>query len=265
MEMVAAAKLRRYQGLLGQSRAYAAELSSIVGNLMQTNLSLRHPFFETRRVERALAILIASDSGLCGSYHVNLFETLKVFLDARLGPVSFLAVGRQGENYLKRNRHETLLSLVVPKPQEIGRAAQIISEMAGEKFMAGEIDCVFLIYTEFISSTSYRSVAEQFLPLSLERSEKKSRSLSFGYLLEPSANRVMETLIPHFFKIKIEHALKQALVAEQISRMIAMKQATENAGDMIGALTQLRNKARQSSITKELIEIVTGFRAQQES
>lgn len=263
MEMVAASKLKKYQDLLGQTRIYAAELDRILKRLITATTSYTHPFFEKREVSKNFAIFVTSDSGLCGSYNSNLFQTIEKFAVSHREPNYFFTLGKQGNAYLKRKRFNLSGELAIPRPSEISNVVQAIIERAKKAFLEKEADRVFLIYTDFVSMASYKPVAVQLLPLEGLEVGEKDNAQTNDYIFEPSAEEILNELIPHFLELKVGQAVKGALVSEQISRMMAMRQATDNAIEMIDSLTLQRNKARQASITKELIEIVSGSKALQ--
>jgi len=261
MEMVAAAKLKKYQDLLGQTRAYGAQLERMLRQLIGATPDFRHPFFEVREPKNNLVFLIASDSGLCGSYNYNLFQTAERFLREQQIANSFFSIGRQGLGFIKRRRFQIVGDLSVPRPQEIQTTVKTIIERSSSLFIEGKFDRIYLIYTQFFSMGSYKPTVDLLLPLEPPKStgEKKSEE---RYILEPSAEVILNQMIPSYLELKVEQAVKEALVSEQVSRMMAMRQATDNATEMIDALTLARNKARQANITKELIEIVSGSKAQ---
>ncbi len=263
MEMVAASKLKKYQDLLGQTRLYAGELRRILGKVSTQVKSFNHPLFDVREPENILVFLLTSDSGLCGSYNFNLLQTTEAFLGSRKENVSCFSIGRQGLGYFKRKNRNVVGEIGIPRPTEIKKAAAAILDAAKNEFLNKKVDQVYLIYTEFISMSSYKPKVEQLLPLQEIPSEKSEKNSDKDYILEPAAERILEVMIPHFLELKVEQSLKEALVSEQLSRMMAMRQATDNAKEMIDSLTLQRNKARQASITKELIEIVSGSKAQQ--
>lgn len=263
MEMVAASKLKKYQDLLGQTRAYSAELRRILGKVSTQVKSFNHPLFDVREPKNILVFLITSDSGLCGSYNFNLIQASEGFLSSHKENIACFSIGRQGLGYLKRKNYQVAGEIGIPRPQEIKQASQSILEAAKSRFLDKKVDQVYLIYTEFISMASFKPKVEQLLPLQEIPSEKSEISSDKDYILEPSAERILEVMIPHFLELKVEQSLKEALVSEQLSRMMAMRQATDNATEMIDSLTLQRNKARQAAITKELIEVVSGSRAQQ--
>ncbi|PIQ85515.1 MAG: ATP synthase F1 subunit gamma [Candidatus Omnitrophica bacterium CG11_big_fil_rev_8_21_14_0_20_45_26] len=262
MEMVSAAKLRRYQALLGQARAYAVELERILKNLITSAPSFQHPLFEKREVKRVAGILISSDSGLCGSYNYNLFKVAAQFIQNHSETQSYFSLGRRGARFLKRSDVTVTDTEGIPKPQDMAPVMEKIINHAKQAFLGQTADEVYLIYTRFESMTSFAPVAEKLLPLEGIQIDPAIQNTA-DYILEPSPARILEEIIPHLLALKVEQAVKGALVSEQVSRMMAMRQATDNAKQMIDSLTLERNKARQATITKELIEIVSGFQAQQ--
>lgn len=263
MEMVAASKLKKYQDLLGQTRTYSAELRRILGKVSTQVKQFNHPLFDVREPKNILVFLITSDSGLCGSYNFNLIQTAEAFLSSRSEIFSCFSIGRQGLGFLRRKNYTVAGEIGIPRPQEIKQTAKAILDAAKTEFLDKKVDQVYLVYTEFISMASFKPKIEQLLPLQEIPSEKSEKSSDKDYILEPTAERILEVMIPHFLELKVEQSLKEALVSEQLSRMMAMRQATDNATEMIDSLTLQRNKARQASITKELIEVVSGSKAQQ--
>jgi F-type H+-transporting ATPase subunit gamma len=263
METVATTKLKRYQDFLEQTRTYAHELERMLRNLLLAAPNLTHPFFnQTRKSQQTLVIVIASDAGLCGAYNTNVFEQLENVLNRTSSPVSFLTVGRQGERYLARKGHQIIGSLPEPRTMEIESTAAKLNEMSAQAFLDGSADCVFLVSTQFISLSSHQPVAKQLLPLK-DFETKRNCLAKQNLIVEPNDGHVLRALVPQHLRMTIKQWLIEALVSEQASRMLAMRQASDNAEDMIDTLTLARNKARQAAITKELIEVVSASKAQQ--
>ena len=297
MEMVAAAKLKRLQELLGHSEHYVSELGRILTALVQNEAALSHPMLERREETKSILVfLVTSDTGLCGSYNANIIAQTQQFLadQPREQSIQFVAIGRNGVAYLKRFRKNILKELSVPKPQQIEETISEIAKLVENQFSSRKTDKVVFIYTKAESLGTLRPTATNLLPIvpitfSPLTGENRSGGESFKapphpnlppptarlakggpqggkeieYLLEPSPDSILETLLPEFIEAKIGQMVKHALVSEQASRMLAMRQATDNAEEMIDSLTLMRNKARQASITKELIEVISGSRALQ--
>ena len=274
MEMVAAAKLKKLQDLLRQSDAYIEEFRRILGTLVQEK-PLVHPLLEKRlEVKTSLAFLITSDTGLCGSYNTNLLELTTQFLNERktAAPISFISIGKNGAAFLKRRRQTIQKELIVPRPQNMDETIREVTQMAAERFTNHEADEIFFIYTKVVSLGSLKPTVTKLLPIAtpspsplpLKGGEDKGEGVvPVDYLLEPSLETILEIMLPEFIEAECGRLLKNSFVAEQASRMTAMRQATDNAKEMIDSLTLSRNKARQAAITKELLEVVSGSRALQ--
>lgn len=262
MEMVAASKLKKYQDLLGQTRLYAARLERMLGNLISSSTSFKHPFFEIRESKKVLIYVVASDSGLCGSYNYNMFQMTERFLSEHSQKKSFFAIGKQAASYLRRKKYNLVDEIGIPKPQEIKQVLNQVLDYAKHAFLEKDYDEVYLIYTDYISMASYKPKVEKLFPLEGLPGQDQEKN-EIDYIFEPGAEQILEKMIPHYLTLKVDQALKGALVSEQVSRMMAMRQATDNAVEMIDSLTLQRNKARQAAITKELIEVVSGSKAQQ--
>ena len=292
MEMVAASKLKKLQDLLKQSDRYIGELGRILGTLVREK-PLAHPLLERREeIKNVLAFLIASDAGLCGSYNTNLFDQTNRFTSAVPGPARFVAIGKQSAAFLKRNRLSVIDELHIPRPQEMDGLIEAVTKIAVDEFQSKRTDQVIFIYTKVVSLGSLKPATEQLFPFASGtslRSSKPSKAEAIpteiassgpsvgrprlpagkagndesviDYIIEPSLEDILEIVIPEFIQAQIGQFVKHSLVAEQASRMMAMRQATDNASEMIDSLTLARNKARQASITKELLEVVSGSRA----
>ncbi len=264
MEMVAAAKLKKLQDLLKQSDHYIVELKRILETLIREK-SLAHPLLEKRdEIKSTLVFLIASETGLCGSYNTNVLDQAGQFLKTAQNrqSVRFVAVGKYAANYLKRSKANISKSFSIPKPQEIDLLIKEVTETATSAFTSREADWIVFIYTKAASLGSLRPAQEQLFPLTSAQSQSQNERL-VDYIIEPNLNDILEFMLPEFIAAGIGQFVKHSMVAEQASRMMAMRQATDSAKDMIDSLTLLRNKARQATITKELLEIVSGSRALQ--
>ena len=278
MEMVAAAKLKKLQDLLRQSDRYIGELRRILETLVREK-PLTHPLLEKRIVGAGskpaptLAFLIASDSGLCGSYNTNVLDRASRWLNEEGRPkeIRFISIGKHAANFLKRRKLTLQKELTIPRPQEIEAAIHEISQIATSEFTAKTADQVVFIHTKAASLGSLKPTVAQLFPIAstpyssplVGEGIPLSTSEDADYIIEPALAEILEAMVPEFVEAEIGQFVKHSLVAEQASRMMAMRQASDNAEEMIDSLTLLRNKARQASITKELIEVVSGSRALQ--
>jgi len=276
MEMVAAAKLRRFQILMLNARPFTEKLEEQVRRLHQAQNEAAerarkeggeaaplHPFFEKRKSAKAALVVITSDTGLAGSYNLDLINETSDFLAAWKGSKPLLiGIGKSGIAALKRQGHhfeKTYTDLRASRVEEILADFKTYLE---ELFVSGQTDSIHIVYSHFQTVTSYVSLAEKILPLEEPKQEPGEKAAaSADYIFEPSPEAIFEKLIPLYFEAKTRMIFLEALVSEQIARMSAMHQATKNAKEMIEALVLQRNKARQANITKEIIEIVSGSKA----
>ncbi|HVP36608.1 MAG TPA: ATP synthase F1 subunit gamma [Terriglobales bacterium] len=261
MELVSAAKLRKAQTRLVSSRPYASNMQTILENLSSASTTLTHPLFEKREVKQKGLVIISSDRGLCGSYNVNIFRRAEEFLgqEDNKGKVRLIILGKKGFYHYRRRPWEIKLKyLDLGAKLELARTKAITADLVN-LFLSGELDEIFLLYTRFLTVSSYRITLEKFL--NIEGPEETEEEVSIQYIFEPSAERLFDGLLPRYCLTRIQIALSEAFASEQGSRMIAMGAATQNAEEMIDQLTLLRNKARQASITKEMVEIASGVEA----
>ncbi len=260
MEMVAAAKLRRFEELLAKARESTSFLDRLLKNLLADVTAYEHPLFtEREKKERLALVLVTSDTGLCGVYNANVIHKAIDFIKGNSGKrVEIVPVGKSGLNFFKKRGEKIETSFVEIRISNLENIVHELTEYVTNSFLSGTFDEVYLLYTHFLSKSSYKPRVEKFL--NLERPAEATRA-KVGYILEPSAERIFEELLPKFLHGKLKTMLLEASLSEHISRMLAMRQATDNATEMIEDLTLLRNKLRQASITKELIEVVSGARA----
>ena len=259
MELVSAAKLRKAQTKLVSSRPYANKMQNILENLSSASGALTHPLFEKREARHKGLVIITSDRGLCGSYNVNIFRKAEEFLNQEPeDKIKLTLIGKKGFYYYRKRPWEIRLKyLDLGGKLEFAKVKEITSDLVN-LFLSAEVDEIFFLYTKFISTTSYQIALDKFL--NIERPEQKQEGY-LEYIFEPSPEKLFEDLLPRYCLTRMQIALSEAFASEQGSRMIAMGAATRNAEEMIDHLTLLRNKARQSAITKEMVEITTGVEA----
>jgi len=265
MEMVAAAKLRRAQGRALAARPYAARITEMLGNLAGAASELDHPLFKAREVKTTALVLVTADRGLCGSYNANLVRTAEQRLRKGAGGPSpqagtrLVLVGKKGRDYFKRRRYP-VLSVHTPVPAEASiEFARALTRELIDRFVAGEVDRVELMFTRFISALQRRVVVETFLPVGAASAE--GRAPGGGTIFEPDAESLFGELLPRYATAKLFAALADALASEHSARMVAMGSARKNAGELLDLLVLRRNRLRQAVITKELLEIVGGAEA----
>jgi F-type H+-transporting ATPase subunit gamma len=256
MKMVSAAKLRRAQEAALLARPYADKMNDILTNVSARVSRAAHPLLATREEKRVQLVLVTSDRGLCGGYNANLVRAAEAFMrNHGAGKEILLAlVGRKGADYYRRRRGETgerYLNFLSMPAEEL---AAVIAEKLIARFVDGETDAVYLLYSHFRSALSQVPTLEKILPVDLSESQEPEQLTE--YLYEPGADELLSSLLPKITEIKVQRALLEATASEHGARMTAMDSATTNASKMMGSLTLQMNRARQASITRELMEIV---------
>jgi F-type H+-transporting ATPase subunit gamma len=256
MKMVSAAKLRRAQEAALLARPYADKMNEILINLSARVSRSAHPLLAIREEKRIQLVLVTSDRGLCGGYNANLVRAAEAFIRNHGAgkEILLVLVGRKGADYYRRRRGETgerYLNFLSTPAEEL---AAVIAEKLITRFVDGETDAVYLIYSHFRSALSQVPTVEKILPVALSETQEPEQLTE--YLYEPGAEELLSSLLPKITEIKIQRALLEAIASEHGARMTAMDSATTNASKMMGSLTLQMNRARQASITRELMEIV---------
>jgi F-type H+-transporting ATPase subunit gamma len=258
MKMVAAAKLRRAQEAAERARPYATKLTEMFTALAAGIEGEAHPLLARRPENRIDLVVLTSDRGLCGGYNANLLRFGEAFLRERSGAeVAAVAVGRKGlEYYRRRGMHlvaHRLGILTTPAP---ALAAELAEEIT-RRFVAEETDAVYLVYSRFRSAISLVPTAVRLLPIT----PPEAGGPQVDYIFEPERPGLLSLLLPRYVQALITQALLEAAASEHGARMTAMDNATRNASEMIASLTLSMNRARQATITRELMEIVSGAEA----
>ncbi|GIW71950.1 MAG: ATP synthase subunit gamma [Planctomycetota bacterium] len=271
MEMVSAAKLRRTQEALEAVRPYADKLLELMGRLAASAEQLEAPLLVARPVVRRVGlVVVAADKGLCGSYNSNVLRLAHRLLAEIQAPVELYTVGRKArEAFRKRGREPAAHWQGLPPNVGFREVREIVEQVVGA-YRREELDEVRVVYTEFINAMTFRPRASRFLPLGGTAgfgSEAAGQEGTGGaarpaggpcWLFEPSPERIFEQLLPRFVEVRFYRLLLEALASEHGARMQAMRNATDNAQELIDTLTLTFNKARQAAITKELLDIVGG-------
>jgi len=260
MQLVSASKLKRTQGRLMHARVVSGYLSELLQRVTgepangPTGKRITHPLCERREPQTSLVlVVITSDTGLCGAYNTNLLHLTEAHLrqDGKV-PVQLVLIGKKGYRYFtKRGYHAMASSLDLagrPTPQVIRGIATTLLEA----FLTKRVDAVHVAYTRFLSTTTCRPVIEPWLPIQLPVTSYQLPE----YIFEPTQERVFEDVMPRAAIAQFQTMVLEAFTSEHSARMIAMKNATDNAEELLDDLTLLRNKVRQASITKEISEIV---------
>ncbi len=271
MKMVAASKLRRAQDRIFEARPYANKMFSVLSSLAMRAKGEEHSLLAKRGGLKMEVLVITSDRGLCGALNANILKKASEFIKEKKKDnyeVSINVIGRKGRDFFRRRNiplRKTWVGLsgkvIYSNAQEI--AMEIVKNYTAEDPTHREelSDEVHLVYNEFKSAMQQRIVIEKILPIEPQKAEKEEEVYYGEFLYEPSAPEVLDTLLPKHIEVQIFRALLESEASEQGARMTAMDNATRNAKDMIEKLTLQYNKARQASITKELMEVVGGAEA----
>ncbi|MFH1893020.1 MAG: ATP synthase F1 subunit gamma [Candidatus Zixiibacteriota bacterium] len=262
MEMVAAAKLRRAQQRIESYRPYAEKMVEMLGHLSSASGQVTHPFFEKREVKKTTLVLFTSDRGLCGSYNSNLIRTAEAFRkDYAPENLDLVCVGKRGRDYFRRRNVSIAASYLDFSGNMDLAKVRDMTYFLTNSFVSGEVDQIVFLYTAFISTARFRIARKQFLPIEQEFGVGEEAHLGKEYIFEPDAASIYAALLPNYVQTVAQMSMAEALASEHGTRMIAMGSATKNAGEMIDNLTLVMNKARQATITKELLEVVSGAEA----
>jgi F-type H+-transporting ATPase subunit gamma len=261
MKMVSAAKLRRAQDRVIAARPYASALRKVIANVAAAGAGddrvAANPLLAQRPEKRALLILVTADKGLAGAFNTNLIKAAVRFPAEHGGAgMTLELIGRKGRDFFRKRSAKISGDQIglAAKPQFEETAA--IARRAMEMFRSEEIDAVYLLYNEFKSIMTQRVTLTRVLPV-----EMKAEQAAVDYIFEQSPGVMLEALLPRYVEMEIYRALLESTAAEHAARMTAMDAATSNAGDVIDTLTLNMNRVRQASITKEIIEVVSGAAA----
>ena len=264
MEMVAASKMRKAQDRMRAARPYSEKVRNIAGHLSKANPEYVHPFMQTNDAKKAGFIVVTTDKGLCGGMNTNVLRavTNKIRdLQAQGTGIEAVAIGNKGLGFLNRVgakvvSHVTQLGDTPHLDRLIGPVKVLL-----DAYTRGEINAVYLSYTKFINTMKQESVVEQLLPLTAESLEPAASTHAWDYIYEPDAQTVIDELLLRYIEALVYQSVAENMASEQSARMVAMKAATDNAGNVIAELKLVYNKTRQAAITKELSEIVAGAAA----
>jgi F-type H+-transporting ATPase subunit gamma len=262
MEMVAASKMRRAQDRMEVGKPYARRIRSVVGHIANAAPEHRHMYMVEREVKRVGYIVVATDRGLCGGLNINLFKatvrSMKQWADQGID-VELSLIGAKAAAFFNSYGGNVTAAI-----RDIGEAPAVADLIGGVKTMLdayseGRIDRLYLVSNQFVNTMTQDPAVEQLLPLEAEESDEMKHH--WDYIYEPEAKDLLEGLLTRYIESQVFQAVVENAACEQAARMLAMKNATENAGDLIDDLQLIYNKARQASITQELSEIVSGAAA----
>ncbi|WP_428819631.1 F0F1 ATP synthase subunit gamma [Microbulbifer sp. MCCC 1A16149] len=262
MEMVAASKMRKAQDRMALGRPYASRIRAVIGHVANANAEYQHIYLQEREVKRVGYILVSTDRGLCGGLNINVFKAairdMQSWDQQGVG-VDICAVGNKAASFFNN-----IGGNVVAAVRDLGdqpQAKQLIGSVKVmlDRFASGDIDRLFLVSNEFVNTMTQKPQVQQLLPLKKDEDEQLQHE--WDYLYEPEPVELLDGLLTRYIESQVYQAVVENKACEQAARMIAMKSATDNAGELIDALQLVYNKARQAAITQELSEIVGGAAA----
>jgi F-type H+-transporting ATPase subunit gamma len=262
MEMVAASKMRRAQERMVLSRPYARKMLEVISHIASSHAEYQHPYLQVREVKRAGFLIVTTDKGLCGGLNSNLLKTaLQQFQLCQVQDVAIelAVIGGKGEAFFKR-----VGGNVVAHTDHLGDKPQLqdligVIKVLLDTYKQGELDSLTIIYNEFVNTMTQKPKILPLLPIIAP--EKSQLNYHWDYLYEPDSKPLLELILTRYIESQVYQSVVENIACEQAARMVAMKNATENAGELISDLQLAYNKARQASITKELAEIVAGSEA----
>ena len=263
MEMVATSKLKRAQDRVAAARPYAERLEEVIGRLLTPELAARYALLrQPEKVQRAAVLLVTANRGLAGAFNSNLIREARGLMERlrREGvQVELHGVGKKGISFFRFQGEELASARTDLGDRPSAAEAQGIIDPLMQRFVTGELDAVYLVYAQFNSAMSTPPTTQQLLPIAPPQEGKKGREVD--YILEPSADEILSQILPLYVRNSVYRALAETSAGFYGAQRTAMKNATDNAGDMIDALTRTYNRARQAQITQEIAEIVGGAAA----
>tara|TARA_B100000945_G_C20378911_1_gene596134 strand:- start:189 stop:1040 length:852 start_codon:yes stop_codon:yes gene_type:complete len=257
MKMVAAAKLKKAQDKVLQLRPYSKKLNEILSNLSD---SINNELFKERNVNKVLVVIVSSDKGLCGGFNSSLIKEFKLFNnDNNFNNITVLPIGKKAYDFFKNSNFDLILDYWEELNEFSYEKSSEICDFIISSFIESRFDKVSIIYNEFKNVAVQKTVSENFLPVIQE--ETKQNDSNNNYIFEPQKNKIIDDLIPQTLKTQLLKSVLESNASEQGSRMTAMSQATDNAGELLKELKLTYNRSRQAAITKEILEIVGGAEA----
>jgi len=261
MEMVAASKMRKTQERMQASKPYATKIYDVIKHVARARAEYHHSFMQTRDVKRVGLIVVTSDRGLCGGLNANLLrETIHTMQDWHKDEkeIRLCLIGRKAKAFFNRTGGKILASV-----DSLGDTPSVADMIGAVKVMldafdSGEIDALHIVSNEFVNTMTQKPVMKQLLPLPLAEEEAETLGHHWDYIYEPEAKTLLDDLFTRYIELLVYQAVVENIACEQAAKMIAMKSATDNAGELIKTFQLAYNKARQAAITQELAEIVGG-------
>jgi len=259
MELVATSKMRRAQEHVLAGRPYAEKMQQVLADLAAQPGHAVHPLLQQRETNRIAIIHVTPDRGLCGGLNANINRSTGSFLLEQAAPTVLITVGRKGRDFMLRYGREMRAEFTAMSDRPSLLDTLPVSKIVIDDYSQGVVDLVYLSYTRFVTTMTQRPVLQQLLPVEPAVIERPGE---IEYIYEPSSKVVLAQLLPRFVEMEVYHAILESIASEQSARMVAMRNATENANELIQDLTLMYNKARHEIITTELLDITGGAEAQ---
>ena len=268
LEAVSASKVRKAVAAVTATRAYATKAWQVLEHLAtQPGRTTLHPLLASRpKVKTVLAVVVTGDRGLAGAYNTNIIRYVIQHFDHFDVPVEYIAVGRKGRDMLARRRKQIIAEFSELPAAPSFADVSAIGRLAVEEFLKGNVDEVQLVYTDFITMARQEPVMKKLLPLELTSGGGRvqdfgHQQLTAAYIYEPAEEELLDEIIPRFTALQVYQAIMESLASEHAARMVAMRNATDNAIELVGHLQMEYNKVRQQSITNDLLDIAGGAEA----
>ncbi len=257
MEMIATAKMKKAQDAALAGRPYSNKITQVIADLAAQAAAggATHPLLQSREIKKIAIVHISTDRGLCGGLNTNLNKLVGNFILDQKVPVTVITVGTKGRDFMRRAMREIRAEFIKLSDRPRMDDTMPISHIIIDDYINGVVDQVFIAYSKFVNVMNQKPTIEQILPV-LPAQLPKSESPD--YIFEPNSLKVLGELLPRFVEMQVYHAVLEAIASEQSARMMAMRNATDNANEVIAELTLTLNKARQEMITKELLDITGG-------
>ncbi|HON09109.1 MAG TPA: ATP synthase F1 subunit gamma [Verrucomicrobiota bacterium] len=263
MQMVAAAKMRRAQQSALAGRPYSKLMNRVISEVSARTGDLTHPFLEPGNSDKRCVIIVSTDKGLCGALNANLFREITQFDTQN---TLFITAGKKASQFIARTKRQLIAEFYYKDSPQFSEA-RAISRFAQNLFLEGKVQRIDILFNNFVSTIVQKPHLVEFLPVGKiekvsteipgKESKPETEQSGFEFLFEPSAEQVLGAMLPHYLNFKVYQILLEAKASEHSARMIAMKNATDNAAELIKELTIKYNKVRQAAITKEILEIST--------
>jgi F-type H+-transporting ATPase subunit gamma len=262
MKMVSAARMRKAEDAMNDARAYANKIYELCCNMAEKVDSDSHPFLaEKSDVKNICLAIITSDKGLCGAFNSNVIKKTMAFIKEHEGKnIKFVMIGKKGNDAFGKKGHEVLEKYITFGGRITYEEASEIGDKLVDYFLNEEVDEIYTIHNEFKSTSLQIGKVTKVLPLSFEAKEEKAEG-SVDYIYEPKADALLKEIMPRYINFTVFFAILESIAGEHGSRMIAMDNASRNAGDLVKKLELTFNKARQAEITTEILDIVNGAEA----